>query len=67
MSDNHINNRPLSGFKKFAQLPLGEVIVSMVSHQGCMYVASDVSVYMLTPEGVLRKLRFEYEESEAEP
>lgn len=48
--------------KKFAQLPDGEIVVSMCVHKGSLVVASNRNVYWLSEAGKLERIPFEIEE-----
>ena len=48
--------------KKFAQLPDGEVVVSMCIHKDRVIVASNINVYWLSEDGKFERILFEMEE-----
>ena len=49
----------LPNMVKFSSVPDGEVIVSMVEHNGKVVVASDKYVYVMEDDGVMRRVMFE--------
>ena len=61
MSQDHekLNIRPP---KKFAQLPEGEVVVSMCVYKGSVIVASNRNIYWLSEDGKFERILFQMEE-----
>jgi len=45
--------------KKLVDLPQGEKVVSMVKYNDTIVVATDKSVYLLSDNGVLKRIQFE--------